>query len=473
MNSIVLSVRFLLVILFCASAALADVKLPRFISNSMVLQRDRPIPVWGWAEPGEKVSVSFNGKTYNAQTGTDKKWQVSVDATKAGGPFVMTVKGNNTIVIEDILIGDVWICSGQSNMQFTLDKVKEKYSAEIASSANPQIRHFKVEPAVRYEPAVDVKSGGWKQANPENVSGFTAVGYFFARELYSKYKVPIGLLHTSYGGTPAEAWVSASTLQDFPHYLQHTDEPAEGEQLTSMQERRKPTVLFNGMVSPLIPYGIKGVIWYQGEANAKKGREYRQLFPALIKEWREKWGQGDFPFLYVQLANFQKAPDMPAESDWAELREAQAMTLALPNTAMAVIHDIGEAKDIHPKNKKDVGLRLALAARKVAYGDSKVVYSGPTLKSVKAEQNRLVLSFDHIGGGLVAKGGGDLKQFAIAGPDKKYVWANARIEGDKVIVWHASVPDPVSVRYAWANNPEGANLYNKAGLPASSFRTDK
>ncbi|AKQ46167.1 hypothetical protein TH63_11840 [Rufibacter radiotolerans] len=474
MQAVLRKIPLLLSFVFLAVTASAEVTLPRFISNGMVLQRDKPIPVWGWAQPGEKVTISFNGKTYSAQTAEDKKWKVNLAATKAGGPYNMTVKGTNTITLQDILVGDVWVCSGQSNMQFTMAKVAEKYKDEVTTATNPKIRHFLVDHTVAYEPAQDVTSkAGWKSADPKTVLNFTAVGYFFAKELFEKYQVPIGLLHTSVGGTPAEAWISSEALKPFPGLQKQIPAAASTETVDPKKEERKPAVLYNAMVAPLLPYAIKGVIWYQGEANANRGKEYRRLFPALITDWRARWGQGDFPFLFVQLANFQAISETPAESKWAELRESQTMTLSLPNTGMAVIHDLGEAKDIHPKNKKDVGLRLAQVAKKVAYGDAKVVYSGPLFKSMKSEKDKLVLTFEHVGGGLVAKDGGELKQFAIAGPDRKFVWANARIEGDKVVVWHESVPNPVAVRYAWANNPEGANLYNKEGLPASSFRTDQ
>nr|WP_182513793.1 sialate O-acetylesterase [Rufibacter quisquiliarum] len=456
-------------------SAQAEVTLPSLVGNGMVLQRDQPITVWGWAEAKEKVALTFNGKTFATQAGADQKWQVKLPSTPAGGPYTMVVKGRNTITLQDILVGDVWVCSGQSNMQFQMKTVQDRYRQEIASSANPQIRHFLVKHALAYSPARDVESAGWQEANPETVLGFTAVGYFFARELFEKYKVPIGLLHTSNGGTPAEAWMSADALQEFPEYQALIPKSAPAGPLKENGEKKKPSVLYNGMVAPLLPYTIKGVIWYQGEANANagKGKEYAQLFPALIKDWRSHWGQKDFPFLFVQLANYALPKAKPGDDSWALLREAQSQTLSLPNTGMAVTHDIGEANDIHPRNKKEVGHRLALLAQTLVYGNTEVVASGPTLKAVKQDGKKMVLSFEHTGSGLVAKGGGELNQFMVAGASGTFVAATAHIKGDQVEVWSDRVPQPVAVRYAWANNPEGANLYNREGLPASSFRTDR
>jgi sialate O-acetylesterase len=461
--------------------AQGQLKLPRLISDGMVLQRDRKINVWGWDRAGENVSVTFNRRTYHTRAGADQKWRVELPPTAYGGPYKMVIRGSGKITVNDILIGDVWICSGQSNMEFLMTRVKEKYAPEIAGSANNRIRQFFVGHAWDFNKADDVKSpDGWQPATPANVLKFTAVGYFFAKSIYEKYKVPLGLISTSVGGTPAEAWTSGEGLKAFPGYLKEAGEyradPAKVQEIrnkdTTHALSRMPTVLFNSMIAPLIPYTIKGVVWYQGEQNTGRAYEYRTLFPALINDWRSWWGQGDFPFLYVQLAGLGAPVQEPSEDGWASLREAQTMALALPNTGMAVIHDIGEWDNIHPSDKKDVGERLSLAAQKIAYGDDKIVYSGPTYESMKMENGKIYISFKNTGGGLAAGGSGELKYFAIAGADRKFVWASARIEGDKVVVWSDQVANPVSVRYAWARNPQGANLYNKEGLPASLFRTD-
>ena len=478
----------LMIFLFCFFLKTnANVRLPKLISDGMIVQRNIEIPVWGWASVGEKISINFRGDTFVTTCDKNGKWRINLPASKVGGPFDMIIRGNNKIIIKDILIGDVWICSGQSNMAFKMAVVKDKYALEIANSANPNIRQFEVMRNTSFKVLDSLKSSGWKSADEKTVLGFSAVAYFFAVELYERYKIPIGLINSSVGGTPAEAWISLETIKEFPEYLEEYNSISD---VAAKSIRTKPLPLiaksenvklsevpanfYNAMIAPLIPYAIKGVIWYQGERNALKGKsyDYRKLFPALIEDWRNHWGQGRFPFLYVQLANFKEPLPEPGESEWAELREAQLMTLSVPNTGMAVIIDIGEAKNIHPQNKKDVGLRLALAARKIAYDDKKVIHSGPVYQSKQIVGNKIILSFNNIGGGLMVKGGGDLKQFSIAGEDKKFIWANAKIQGNQVVIWHDNIKSPVAVRYAWANNPEGRNLYNTEGLPASSFRTD-
>ncbi|TKB98686.1 sialate O-acetylesterase [Pedobacter cryophilus] len=622
----------------------AKVILPSLISDGIVLQRDIKIPIWGWADNGEEVTVSFNGKTYVAKTGIDKKWKVMLNPVKAGGPFEMKIVGTNTITVKNILIGDVWLCSGQSNMEYELYKSAEKYSKEIAASTNDQIRHFQVKRRIGFNTSNDIESvNGWQAASPTTVPNFTAVGYFFAKDLYEKYKVPIGIINSSFGGTPAEAWMNENALKDFPNYyanamkykdtalvdkitaqdkemvdswykqvndgdigtkekwyennynsldwktiqmpafwqdkglsdagvvwfkkeinidaadlgknailklgniiqrdityfngvmvgttgnkyldrnyiieakllkvgknviivrvlneggdagfikdkpyqlelnsknidlkgdwqykLSNSSKPLQRGGMTTFQ--REPTAMYHGMLEPLVGYAIKGVIWYQGESNIGRNQEYHQLFSGLITQWREEWAQGDFPFLFVQLANNNPPKKEPSESSLAALQEAQQQTLALPNTGMAVANDIGEWNDVHPKNKLDVGKRLALVAQKVAYGDEKVVYSGPVYQSMKIKKNKIILSFSNIGSGLMAKNEGELKYFSIAGANKKFVWAKAKISKNTITVWNENISSPVAVRYAWADNPEGANLYNKEGLPASAFRTEK
>ncbi|MBA2762671.1 MAG: sialate O-acetylesterase [Segetibacter sp.] len=476
-----LSALLLLTLIFYTLNSNAEVRLPKLISNNMVLQRDIAIPIWGWGSAGEKIEVDFNGKRYKSVTDASGKWKLNLRKTKAGGPYNIIIKGSNTITLNNILIGDVWLCSGQSNMELKMLTVKEKYAADIEIGTNNQIRHFMVNKASSVTVQDTIASPGWMMADPTTIPSFSAVAYFFAKTLFDKYHIPVGLLHTSWGGTVAEAWTSEEGLKEFPHYLSRLQEMRTPEAQSKLMENGKlkpipnePTALYNAMITPLIPYAIKGAIWYQGESNAnnKKAYEYRYLFPAMIKDWRSNWHQGNFPFLFVQLANFQAAATKPEESTWAELRESQLLTLSLPNTGMAVIHDIGEAKDIHPKNKKDVGIRLALAAEKIAYHDNTVVYSGPVYKSMQIKNDKVYLSFTNKGSGLMANNADTLTQFAISGADKKFVWAHAKIEDDKVVVWSEQVANPAAVRYAWANNAEGCNLYNKEGLPASSFRTD-
>lgn len=635
---------FASVIIFFACANLfAQVKLPRLISDSMVLQRDTKIKIWGWASAGEKITVHFNNKIYNTNTSQDGKWFVTLAPMHSGGPYDMQIDASNHISIKNILMGDVWVCSGQSNMELPMQRLADKYPDVIANADNPNIRQYNVSTKYNFKSAQeDLFSGRWQTTTPQSVLQFTAVGYFFAKTLYEKYHVPIGLIKSAVGGSPAEAWLSADALKQFPTYLRQAnivrnqayvdsviqadnaktsawyfniwqkdmglhenikwfdtnynasswqtmqvpgfwneeglpdthgvvwfrkefDVPAN---MLSKQLRlflgtivdrdsvyingtlvgatqyqyppRKyivpagllhegknsivvrvinygntaggftkdkpykifsgndsidlagtwqyklgvasdpipatttfnymPGGLYNAMIAPLINYSIKGVIWYQGESNTDRAAEYRKIFSAVIEDWRKQWQQ-QFPFLYVQLANFMQAKDQPSESDWAAVRDAQLKTLAVPSTAMAVIIDIGEWNDIHPLDKEDVGKRLALAAEKIAYKEN-IVYSGPMYKSMRAEGNKIIISFTNTGSGLVAKNG-KLEQFAIAGFDKKFVWANAIIKNNTVVVWSDLIKNPVAVRYAWADNPQGANLYNREGLPASPFATDK
>ena len=497
----------LLAAVFCPLAQ-ADVKLPAIIGDNMVLQRAIDVPIWGWADPGEKVTVTLGDQSKSATACEKGKWMVRLDSIKEGGPTKMTVAGKNTITVENILIGEVWVCSGQSNMGFTV-RGAINAEAEIASADYPEIRLFSVPLVGTQEPQYDCK-GKWLVCSPETVPNFTAVGYFFGREVYKNIKMPIGLINTSWGGSSCEAWVRRDLLEADPAYADLLSsfakrcaeyDPEKAKAAYENQKARwkeavakakaegkpapraprapsdprtgqhRPANLYNGMILPILPYAIRGVIWYQGESNAGRAYQYRDLFPKMIKNWRDDWAQGDFPFYFVQLANFMAVKPEPTESPWAELREAQTMTLSRPNTGQAVIIDVGEANDIHPKNKQDVGKRLALWALVKDYGRD-LVYSGPMYKSMKKDGNKIVVSFDHVGGGLVAKGDEPLKGFAIAGEDKKFVWADAKIDGDKVVVSSAEVANPVAVRYAWADNPV-CNLYNEEDLPACPFRTDE
>lgn len=628
------------------NAAPCQVRLPRLVRDSMILQRDAKVNIWGWARSGEKVSISFAGKKYKTKTGADGKWMIVLSPIKAGGPYTMNIDATNHISIKDILAGDVWICSGQSNMVHQMKLHNVLYQEEITKANYPEIRHFWVPNTTNMQaPQTDLPDGFWKSANPNDVNDFSAVAYFFAKTLYEKYHVPIGLVNASWGGVPIEAMMSEDALKEFPNifttiqknkdtgyvnslsrrsfiagrparqedkgltasiswynpsyvpkgwrtinipgywedqgikdldgtvwYRKEIDVPASmttipskvflgrivdadvlyinGKQVGSTSymypQRRyslpagtlkpgknlfvirvtnnagkggfvpdkpyqliagkdtidlkgywqykvgqvftpqrgfaggggiaaqnQPTALYNSMIAPLVNYTIKGFIWYQGETNAGRADEYAKLQPSMIADWRSKWHQPEAPFLYVQLPNFMEMNYAPAESQWAAFREAQLKSLSVPNTAMAVAIDLGEWNDIHPDRKKEVGERLALAAEKVAYGDKDVVYSGPLYQSSKIDGNKITLTFSNMGSGLITNDDEEPAEFAIAGSDKKFVWAKAKIEGNNVVVWNDDIATPMYVRYAWSDNPVNSNLYNKEGLPASPFRTDK
>jgi sialate O-acetylesterase len=482
-----------IVLLGClAVTARADVKLHGLFSDNMVLQRGTTVPVWGWADEGEKVTVEFRGQTAST-TAKNGKWMVRLRKLKAGGPDELRVAGKNNITLKNVLVGEVWIASGQSNMEWPL---RASYAAEteILKTSNPLMRLYTV-PKLKADEPRDNVSASWVECDPSTTSNFSAVAYYFGRDLAAALKVPVGVIHTSWGGSPAEVWMSQEVLANNPGYKSAILDAYSGqvakykEALASYEQeaaaakaenkpfnkRRpnmswKPTELYNGMIAPLVPFAMKGAIWYQGESNAGRAHQYRTLFADMIRNWRQDWKEGNFPFLLVQLAPFMAIKEQPAESTWAELREAQALaTKVLPNVGMAVITDVGDEKDIHPKKKEPVGARLALAARAIGYGED-IVYSGPTYKSLKVREDKATISFNHVGSGLEARGG-ELKGFAIAGVDKKFVWARAEIQGDKVVVSSPEVSEPVAVRYGWADYPV-VNLWNKDGLPASPFRTD-
>jgi sialate O-acetylesterase len=632
---------------FFSAPTFAQIILPQIVRDSMVLQRDAEINIWGWASKGEKVTVLFNQKKYTTKATPGGKWRIVLSPMKAGGPYNMLISGKNKITLKNILIGDVWFCSGQSNMVHQLNIHDVTYADEIAKADYPAIRQFWIPTLTSLEgPKDNLPTGYWNPAVGEKVRPFSAVAYFFAKQLYEKYHVPIGIINASVGGTPIEAWTSEAGLKEFPAlistieknkdtayingfarrafdananrqpmqpqdkgltgptpwydinylpkgwkqiavpgywedqgikdlngvvwYRKEIEVPASmtgkpvkvflgrivdadvlyinGKQVGStgymypqrrypvpadilkagkntivvkvtnnagkggfvtdkpyclfagndtidlkgywqykvgevfvpkaggfggggINAQNQPAALYNAMVAPVINYTIKGIVWYQGESNAGKPAEYAKLQPTQIIDWRNKWKQGDIPFLFVQLPNFMDASYLPSESQWAELREAQSKSLSVPNTGMAVAIDLGEWNDIHPDNKKDVGDRLALIAEKIVYGED-IVYSGPVFQSATIDGNKITLSFTNIGTGLITKDGEDLGEFAIAGADKKFVWAKATIAGDKVVVSSDAIANPLYVRYAWADNPVNPNLYNKEGLPASPFRTD-
>lgn len=638
-----------------------EVRVADLFTDHMVLQRDMEVPVWGWAAPGAHVTVAVNGQTATAKTNRDGAWKATLSPMAAGGPYTLTVMGENSLTFSDVLVGDVWLASGQSNMWWPVQSGAmgvTNREAEVAAANYPDIRLFTVPQSTNFEVQGHFDGPDWTPCSPETVATFSAVAYFFGREMHLSQGVPIGLIHSSWGGTLCEAWTSAEALRTLPDFATklnrmakdapqmevaqaaydtamaqwnadlatHDKGHVEGvpvwadrsldtqdwrtmavpgvwekqgyEDLDGYMWYRKvlelpedwagqdlslslgsindadrtyfngtlvgkhegpghaatlrnysvpgdlvvphvnvvavriydmanvggfqgnesdmyitlagvpdaaqiplagvwqykpsaylrdvppqpeppliregdpnvPTVLYNAMIAPLVPYGLKGAIWYQGESNVNRAYQYRELFPTMIADWRDQWGQGDFPFLYVQLANFLQTAPEPGESAWAELREAQDRTLATKNTGMATIIDIGEADDIHPQNKQDVGKRLSLAARHVAHGEN-LVYSGPRYKSYQVEGATVRVTFEHLGGGLTTPENAPLAGFAIAGADRRFHWAEGKIVGDTVILSSAAVAQPVAVRYAWADNPD-CNLYNQAGLPAPPFRTD-
>lgn len=635
----------LCLVFFFAFPGYTQIRLPNLLCDSMVIQRDAEIKVWGWASPGEEVNVSFNGKHGGAIAGSDGKWLLKLPPMKAGGPYKMELNGKNTLVLTDILIGDVWLCSGQSNMVHQMRLHNITYAKEISEANYPEIRQFLVPVAAGLTGhSADLARSSWKSANSKDVNDFSGVAYFFAKQIFEKYRIPIGLINSSVGGTSVESWTSEEGLQDLdgmrelivrnkdtayvnsvnrmaasaqankipvadqgltrnmkwydPGYLpkgwininipgywedqgipdldgvvwyrREFDVPdamvgipalihmgrivdadrfyVNGQQVGStgyqypqrryslkpgilkpgknifvirvenstgkggfvpdkpyfieaagqsidlkgnwqykvgaiyapaiktrphgISEQAQPTALYNAMIAPLTNYSLKGVLWYQGENNVGNAKAYKQLLPLLIKDWRNKFSKADLPFYYVQLPNYGDMRYMPAESDWALMREAALQTLKVPFTGMAVTIDLGEWNDIHPDNKKDVGDRLGLIARHFMYGEHKLVYSGPIFRSSAIKGKRIAVSFDHIGTGLIAIDGEPLSQFEIAGEDRQFVWAEAKIEGDQVLIWSDQITSPKYVRYAWADNPVAPNLYNRQKLPASPFRTD-
>ncbi len=447
---------FLLIASLCFGVtpfALAEVKPHGLFSDNMLLQREIPINVWGTAANDEKVTVAINDQTVST-VAKDGKWLVQLKPLTAGGPTTLTITGSNTIELKNVLIGDVWICSGQSNMEMTLNNCATG-PADVKQSTNAKLRLYNVPRHGKPEPQDDVV-GTWSECNPQTTPNFSGVAYYFGRALQAKLDVPIGLINTNVGGTPAEAWTSQQAL--------------EAEPATAVYLKRRHSDLYNAMIHPLQNYGIRGAIWYQGESNAGEAYLYRKLFPTMITNWRAAWKQGDFPFLFVQLAPYEKIVDAPGPSRWAELREAQLLTAQnLPKTGMAVITDVGDEKDIHPKRKQPAGERLALAARAIAYGE-KIEYSGPVYQSMSVDGANAVIKFTHLGQGLKSEGD-QLTGFTIAGEDKAFHNARAKIEGDTVVVSSPDVAKPVAVRYGWNQYPV-VNLWNKDGLPATPFRTD-
>jgi sialate O-acetylesterase len=485
--------------------ARADVRLPAIFSDHAVLQRDMKLPVWGSADPGEQVTVMIAGQTQKAKADDNGKWRVTLEPLAAGGPCEMIVEGKNRLAVKDLLVGEVWLCSGQSNMEWPVTAASNS-ELEIAGANYPNIRFVSVKEPGSQSP-VETFDGGWELCSPKTVGEFSAVGYMFGRELYQHLNVPIGLIDNAWGGSSCEAWIRRDRMEGNPLYAPllarwdkmvanwdqakwekemgewrqkaaaaraKGDPPPAGRPLANdpATGQHRPANLYHARVGPVMPYGIRGTIWYQGESNAGRAYQYREMFPLMIKSWREDWGQGDFPFYWVQLADFMAENPLPADSAWAELREAQTMTLdKLPNTGQAVIIDIGEAADIHPVNKLEVARRLARLALANEYS-KKIVSKSPRYESMEKKDDTIIIKFKDVAGGLQTRDAATVEGFAIAGDNKVFVKAEARILGpDTVGVRSYKVTNPVAVRYAWADNPE-CNLYNSSLLPVTPFRTD-
>ena len=452
-----------------AADSRAAVTLPSIIGDSMVLQRDREVPIWGWDEPGTTVKVKLGDKELSAKADGEGRWLVKFPAMKAGGPLTMKITGTDTKEIKDILVGEVWLCSGQSNMEWDVNASTN--AAEEKAAANyPNIRHIKIPHVPATTPQSNVPSDGWKVTTPETVGTFTAVGFFFGRELNKELDVPIGLIGSNWGGTRIEPWTPPVGFEHTPALKDISDNIASfpSKNADGSINFQTPLALYNGMIAPLVPYAIRGAIWYQGESNNGEGMQYHEKMKALIDGWRTVWNDPEMPFYFVQLAPYRYGAPQNLPGIW----EAQTATLSVPHTGMAVTVDIATVGDIHPPNKQDVGRRLALWALAETYGREGIVYSGPLFKSAKVEGDKVRISFDHVGGGLVSRDGQPLSDFTIAGADGTFVEAQATIDGDTVVVQADSVKEPKNVRFGWHEEAE-PNLSNKDGLPASPFRTDK
>lgn len=488
-----------IVLILSISTALAQIKLPALISTNMVLQQKSKVALWGWAKPGEKVEIttSWNSKSTDVTTDANGKWMTKVKTTKAGGPYTIKFKSSNEITVNNVLLGEVWLAGGQSNMEFFLSRTRSSsytgtinFEEEIKNANYPLIRQIDVGNKNAGEPQTDFK-GAWKICSPQTADTFSAVAYFFALQIYKATGYPVGIINSTWGGTTAESWTKKEVLAadpDLNRTLIRYDSavanyPAASEKYNSALAAWKldslakpkpiapvrpnpdkaPVRLYNAMIAPLFPFTLKGIIWYQGESNADRAYQYRKLLPAMINDWRNDFQNKKLPFYMVQIS--------PHRSQNPEIRDAQLFIYRnTPYTGMAVTTDNGDSLDIHPRNKKLVGDRLSLWALHNEYGKKDIIYSGPLYKSMKTDGNKIRIRFDHVDGGLAAKEG-ELKEFTIAGDDQKFVPAKATIEGDEVVVWSDEVSKPVAVRFAWKNVPH-PNLFNKSDLPASPFRTD-
>lgn len=462
------SILAVLAIVVCARPVVAEVSLPAIIGSNMVLQRDMPLPIWGWAKAGEKVTVTIGEQSASAVADEQGKWQVKLPAMKAGGPLEVTVAGENTIKLTNVLVGEVWLCSGQSNMVLPTGATLNAKDEQAAAKGLDSIRFFSVPAKGHHEPQKDVK-GKWVVCDPGSAGGFSAVGYYFGRHVNKELKLPVGMICAAFNGSGIEPWMPPDAWQGDARLKAQFEKSKATDGVGD--DYWRVSRLHNAMVAPLIPYGIRGLLWYQGETNAGGDKLYKFHFEGLVGAWRQMWAQGDFPVLFVQLPNY--IPE-PVFRFWIDFQEIQAQCLSIPNTGMAVTLDIGEAHNIHPANKQEVARRLWLNAAAKVYGQKDVEFSGPVFDSMKIDGAKAILSFTHVAGGLVAKGAADgktLTGFVVGGADGKFAPANAVIEGDTVVVQADGIDKPSAVRYAWDLNPK-CNLYNKAGLPAGVFRTD-
>lgn len=471
----------------------------------MVLQQRTKVNVWGTADPDETITVQLGTESAQTTAGRDGNWGLKLDGLRAGGPYDMTISGKNSITLRNVVVGEVWVCSGESNMELKVAAARNAPEEEAGADL-PMVRVFTVSHDAAQKPRPRCQ-GSWVVCDPDTVKGFSAIGYFFARELNQGLRTPVGIIQSAWGPSPVESWMPRATLEkdpvmhaaldaydkaaaDYPQALSTYQEKLAQWKLASAGGApaaspvphaplpplppggpREPAALYNGMIFPLARYPIRGVVWCQGESNTSEPLLYRKLFPAMIGAWRKEWNQGEFPFLYVQLPRFLARHPQPSESRWAELREAQSMALSTPRTGMAVTIDLGGEHDMHPADKQDVAHRLALFAQSQVYGKSGAPYSGPVFAGMKLGDGKASLSFTQVDGGLEPRNGPPLKGFAVAGQDRNFVWADAEIHGETLTVQSKEVSDPVAVRYAWADNPD-CNLVNKANLPAAPFRTD-
>ena len=456
-------------------------RVPRLVSDGMVLQRDIPIRIWGFASPGEQITVKFDGETASGMTDDRGRWLVIFNPKKAGGPYTMDIQGINHIWLKDIMVGEVWFCSGGSGMQLKMDRVKDQFAELIAKADRTPVRQYHI--ALRYDfkgPRPNVSGGAWEPATPSSVLSFSALAYLFALQVHAQYHVAVGLIDASVAHTPAEAWLSPEALRLFPPYAagaaRYTDSSfVEG---TGPADPAATGGLFNGMVAPASVYTVRGVLWYQGGANVEQPEDYRQTFASLIGDWRRHWGQTSLPWIYVQAGAHGAPSDQPQESKWAALREAQRLTMAVPLTGMAVSADLGEGEDGEAAHLDELAKRLFLSADGIAYEKADIIYTGPLFHSMHIKHEKVTIHFEAVESGLVVKGGGEVHGFTLAGSDDRFYPAKAVIEGKTVVVTSDKVPDPVAVRYGWADNPRGINLINRDrlfqdGLPASPFEARK
>jgi sialate O-acetylesterase len=461
---------FCLLFCFLSIAVFGQLRLPNIIADNMVLQQKKRNKIWGWCNPKEKITVNFYHKNYQTVSNDAGEWALYLSALPAGITSNLIVSSSTEkIICKNVVLGEVWLCGGQSNMEWKMGGLQNVYADELKIANNNQIRFVVADRSISTTPKDNITiEKTWSTITPHSIGHCSAVAYWFAKNMHAKLQVPIGLVISSWGATGAESWISQSGLKKFPNYL-YTKKIEDTS--TNQINKNTPSVLYNAMIAPLINLSLKGVIWYQGETNTDRPIEYKTLFPSLIKDWRTQWESGDFPFLFVQLSSYGKIFESPCESNWSLVREAQSKALTLNNTAMAVTIDLGEPDNIHPFKKKEIGDRLSDCALEKVYHTIKKESEGPTLIKQTIDKNRILLQFKNATGGIVIKGP-KVSHIAIAGKDKKFFWADVSVFGNTLVVESQHVIDPIAVRYAWADSPVSANLYNANGFPASPFRTD-